>query len=166
MAQQVTQEQAGWALVRIWLTAMEKTARDFHGMRPKKFCMRSYEHATEDYLRLMDDEFGITIKKAKSIREAIQNYIEFSVRAGLLKDASQVEITEINPNSVEIKVMVCPYMKSCKDLMDEDVGVKDLTCARIGCFRAAVLILANIDCTYETISVDLVNGCQGIVERI
>jgi hypothetical protein len=166
MAQQLNSEQAGWVLVRIWLTAFEKTARDYHGPRPKKFCMRAYEHATEEYLNVLQEDHGIVAKKAKSIREAVENYIDVGVKGGLFKDPSQFEIVETNPNSIEIKVLSCRYLKTCKDLLDGGLGLKDLTCARVGCFRAAAMLLANIDCTYQVLSVDLVHGCHGIVERI
>jgi hypothetical protein len=166
MAQQLSPEQAGWVLVRIWLTAYEKTARDFHGARPRKFCQRAYEHATEEYLRVLQDDYGIFAKKAGSIREAIKNYIEVAIKGGLFKDESQVELVETNPNSIESKVLSCPYLKSCKDLLDKGLSIKDLTCARMGCFRAAALLLAGIDCSYDLLSLDPVHGCQGIIERV
>ena len=67
----LTSEQSGWALTRVWLTAFEQAARDFHGTRPKNFCQRAYEYATEDWLNVLQNEYGITVKKAKSIKEAV-----------------------------------------------------------------------------------------------
>ncbi len=48
-------EQAGWALVHVWLKSLEETARDFHGHTPKAFCQRAYEHAAAHWLKILGE---------------------------------------------------------------------------------------------------------------
>ena len=157
-------EDAGWALTRVWLDALEETARDFYG-RPKRFCVRAYEHATENWLRILSNEYGIHHEEASTIKEAVESYIKTGVKGGLFDDASQFVLKEINPNRLEIKVFSCPYKETCYDLLEQGYSIKDLTCARLGCFRAAVLLLSGIDCNYEVIGVHLEEGCEGFIER-
>lgn len=159
-------EDVGWTIARAWLTALEQAARDFHGPRPWSFCNRAYDYATEDWLRVLEDEHGMTAKQADSMKEAVENYIDLGVKAGLFKDASQFELQAVNPNRLEVKVAVCPYVESCRDLLSRGFSLRDLTCPRIGCFRAAVKILANIECAHEVTSLRLGEGCEGIIERI
>ena len=161
----IDKEKAGWILALSWLTALEETARDFHGTRPRAFCERAYEHAVENYLRRLEDEFGFTTKKTSSIKSALDNYIQIGVRGNLFKDVSQFELKEVNPNRVEIVVHVCPYLQSCKELINQGCSLKDLTCARIGAFRGAVKYLANIDCNYEVTALGIDDICRGVIER-
>jgi len=60
----------------------------------------------------------------------------------------------------------CVYLKSCQNLIDIVFNVLDLSCARIGCFRAAVKVLANIDCDYVVKSFNINGDCQGTIERV
>ena len=161
----LNKELSGWILARVWLNSLEETARDFHGTYPKPFCSRAYEHATGAWLRILQDEYGFFVKKSHGMREAIENYIDIGVRAGLFQDPSNFKIKEINPNKVEISILVCPYGWSCKDSISRGFSHRDLTCARIGCFAAAVKILADIPCTYEVTSVEGEEGCSGFIER-
>ncbi|MBD3374550.1 hypothetical protein GF406_05875 [candidate division KSB1 bacterium] len=161
---ELNRDESGWLVANSWLSALEETARDFHGNRPKAFCERAYEHATESFLRDLETEYGIYPQKTDSIRGAIEEYIRLGVIAGLFEDASQFELFEVNPNRVEIRATQCPYERVCKDLSREGVSLQDLTCARLGCFRAAVKLLAGIDCTYEISELEN-HGCQGYIER-
>ncbi len=161
----LNKEMSGWILARVWLSALEETARDFHGTYPKPFCARAYEHATSAWVRILQSEYGLQIKKCSGIREAVENYIDLGVQAGLFNDPSNFSCKEINPNKVEISVLVCPYGSSCRDSIEQGFSHRDLTCARIGCFAAAVKILADIPCTYEVVSVEGEGGCRGFVER-
>jgi len=161
----LNKEISGWILARVWLNAMEETARDFHGTYPKPFCARAYEHATSGWLRILQNEYGFEVKKAHSIREAIERYIDIGVRGGLFQDPSNFKIGELNPNKVEIQILVCPYGESCSDALSQGFTHRDITCARIGCFAAAVKILADIPCTYEVVSVAGESGCHGFIER-
>ncbi len=161
----LNKESSGWLLARVWLNAMEETARDFHGTYPKPFCSRAYEHATSAWLRILQDEYGMEVKKTHSIVEAIEHYINLGVQGGLFQDPSSFQLKEINPNKVEITILVCPYKESCKYSIDEGFSHRDLSCARIGCFAAAVKILSDIPCTYDVSSVNRDNRCCGIIER-
>jgi hypothetical protein len=105
------------------------------------------------------------IKKAGSIREAVENYIQIGVAGNLFRDANFFELVEVNPFHLEITVHDCVYLKSCQALIEEGFSVRDLTCARIGCFRAAVKALANIDCEYQVTSFNVDSDCKGFIER-
>jgi hypothetical protein len=166
MVKKIDHKESGWTLARVWLDALEETARDFHGIRPRSFVSRAYEHATENWLRILEDEYGLRPKEAKTIKEAVESYIEIGVAAGLFEDPSQFEVTEVTPYRVDLSVLSCPYLQSCRDLLNRGFTLNNLTCARIGCFRAAVELLTDIECTYEVTSVNLTRGCQGIIERI
>jgi acetate kinase len=157
--------EAGWVIARCWLTAMEQTARDFHGRRPHAVTYRAYEHSTATWLRILESEYGIKPPPASTIREALESYIEVGVATGLFQDASQFEVREVTPNRVEITTTRCPYVHSCKDLLDGGFTLGGLTCARLGCFNAAVKLLAGIETTYEVLGVHLLEGCEGVVER-
>ena len=164
--EKINKGEAGWVIGLVWLSALEETARDFHGTRPKVFCERAYEHAVQHYLRLLGDEYGIQIDNAESIRSAVEKYIQIGVVGRLFQDASDFELIELNPYHLEITVHNCKYSKSCQALIDEGFTIRDLTCARIGCFRAAVKALANIDCDYQVRSFNIDGDCQGYIERL
>ena len=162
----IDKSEAGWVVSLSWLSALEEAARDFHGTRPKLFCERAYEHAVQHFLRQLGDEFGIQTDKADSIHSAVDQYIQLGVIGRLFQDASDFELVEVNPYRLEITVHNCRYLKSCQALIDEGFMVKDLTCARLGCFRAAVKSLAKIDCDYQLRSFDIEGDCQGYIERL
>jgi len=95
----------------------------------------------------------------------VENYIQIGVAGGLFQDANFFELTEVNPFHLGITVHDCVYLKSCQALIEEGFSVRDLTCARIGCFRAAVKALANIDCEYQVTSFNVDGDCKGYIER-
>jgi hypothetical protein len=154
----------GWIVARVWLDALEETARDFHGIRPRAFIERAYQHATETLIRILEEEYGVRPRKAASIKEAIQSYIELGVKAGLFEDVSLFKVEELDPYRVEVEVTQCPYGQSCRDLSAASMPLQHLTCARIGCFKAAAEILAGIECNYEITSASPGAGCKGIIE--
>jgi len=162
----IDREEAGWLVALSWLNALEETARDFHGTRPRIFSERAYEHSVQYYLHLLGDEYGMQIPKSGSIREAVENYVKIGIAGGLFRDASNFELVEVNPFHLEITVHDCTYLKSCQALFEEGFSVRDLTCARIGCFRAAVKSLASIDCDYQVISFNIEGDCKGYIERV
>jgi hypothetical protein len=162
----IDREEAGWLVALAWLSALEETARDFHGTRPRVFSERAYEHSVQYYLRLLGDEYGMQIAKSDSIRAAVENYIQIGIAGKLFRDAGHFEIIEVNPSHVEITVHDCVYLKSCQKLIDEGFAIRDLTCARIGCFRAAVKALASIDCDYQVRSFNIDGDCKGYIERV
>ena len=161
----MTREESGWVLARVWLNAVEESARDFFGKKPRMFTRRAYKHATETWLRILETDYGLKAKKAKTMKEAVENYIDIGVKGGLFKDNSQFELDEVIPTRLKVNVLSCQYYNSCRDLISEGVPVSSLTCARIGCFSSAVKLLANIACDYE---IDSVNeeGCVGVIEDI
>lgn len=161
----MNREEGGWMIARCWLAALEETARDFHGNHPKAFCERGYEHATASFFQILEEQFAMTVAKAETIKEAIENHIEAGVHVGLFRDASQFEITQINPHRVGIKALECPYRLSCEKLLESGFAIRDLTCARIGCFRASSEILASIPCKYEVTDFRADGCCEGFIEH-
>ncbi|OGD16529.1 MAG: hypothetical protein A2Y69_14395 [Candidatus Aminicenantes bacterium RBG_13_59_9] len=162
----IDREEAGWLVALAWLSALEETARDFHGTHPRVFCERAYEHSVQYYLRHLGDEHGLQINKSDSIRAGVENYIKIGLAGGLFRDASNFELVEVNPFHLEITVHDCVYLKSCQALIDEGFSICDLTCARIGCFRAAVNALAKIGCNYQVTSFNIEGECKGYIERV
>ena len=84
----LNREESGWVVALTWLSALEEAARDFHGTRPRGFCQRAYEHATLNYLRQLDSDYGIVANHVKSIKAAVEEYIRVGVMGGLFTDAS------------------------------------------------------------------------------
>ena len=158
-------EQSGWVLARVWLVSLEHAARDFFGKHPRVFSARAYDYATESFIKILDQDFGIKTQKASSIIEAVKNYIDTGVKGGLFQSSNQFLLEEVSPSRLHVKVTNCAYLSSCKDLINEGIPVSNLTCARIGCFRSAVRFLANIDCFYEVVAFDTEEGCQGVIGK-
>jgi hypothetical protein len=165
MDEMLNREESGWDLARCWLAALEETARDFHGTLPKAFCERGYEHATQRWFRLLEEKYGITVPKAKTVKEAVENHIEAGVRTGLFRDASQFELTQVNPQRLELKVFDCPYRPTCENLLESGFTIRDLTCARIGCFKASAEILTGTPCKYEVTGFRPDGCCEGYIEH-
>ena len=84
----------------------------------------------------------------------------------IFPDPSHFELNEVNPFHLDITVHDCKYLKSCQALIDQGFAVRDLTCARMGCFRAAVKAIANINCDYQVQSFNIDGDCQGYIERL
>jgi hypothetical protein len=162
----IDREEAGWLVALSWLSALEETARDFHGTRPKVFSERAYEHAVQYYFHLLGDQYGMQIKKSDSIRQAVEDYIRILLAGGVIREASDFELVEVNPFHVEVTVHDCVYLKSCQALIEQGFSIRDLTCARIGCFRAAVKALASIDCDYQVTSINIDGDCKGNIEKV
>jgi hypothetical protein len=161
----LTREEAGWALARVWLDALEDTARDFFGNRPRIFARRAYEHAAEGLIRILEKDYGIKAEPADSIKAAIDSYIDLGVHGGIFADKSDFGVVSYTPSRVEVTVYKCPYFDSCAHLINEGVPVSNITCPRIGCFAAAANILAKIDSIYEVHQVKLDGGCSGAVMK-
>jgi len=164
--QKIDKAEAGWEVALVWLSALEETARDFHGTRPRPFCKRAYEHSVQHFLHRMGEDYGLQVEKADSIRQALENYIQLGVAGRLFRDPSDFELVEINPFHLEITIHECKYLKSCQVLIDQGFAIRDLTCARIGCFCAAVKSLANIDCDYQVTTFNIESDCKGYIERV
>jgi hypothetical protein len=113
---------------------------------------------------VLENEHGILAPKADGIKRAIESYIALGLESGLFRDASQIRLVELSPSKVEVTVVQCPYLKSCQDLFRDTQNIRNLTCPRIGCFRAAAVFLANLDCKYEVTSINLAEArCTGNV---
>lgn len=162
----INQEEAGWLVALAWLSGLEETGRDFHGTRPKVFIERAYEHAVHCYLRLLGDLYGMQINKSDSLRSAVENYIQIGIAGSLFRNSNHIELRDVNPGHLEISVHNCIYLKVCQTLIEEGFSIRDLTCARIGCFRAAVKALADIECDYRVTSFDIDGECKGYIERV
>ena len=162
----INKEESGWIIALSWLSALEETARDFHGTRPHVFAKRAYEHSVQHFIHRLGNEYGIRVAKADSIRQAVNNYIQLGIDAGLFRDASDFDLEEITPFRLSITVHNCKYKKSCSSLIEQGFSIRDLTCARIGCFRAAVKVFANIDCDYKVQDFDIDGVCKGYIERV
>ncbi len=158
--------EAGWLVALSWLSALEETARDFHGTRPRVFIERAYEHAVQHYFHLLGDQYGMQIKKSDSILQAVEDYIRILLTGGVIREASDFELVEVNPFHVEVTVHDCVYLKSCQALIEQGFSIRDLTCARIGCFRAAAKALANVDCDYHVTSINIDGDCKGNIEKV
>jgi len=158
------QKDIGWQVTRVWLNAIEETARDFHGTRPKSFCMRAYEHATNNWIQILEGELEIHTPPAETVLKAVENYIVSGVEAGLFNDPNEFELEQLPSGGIKVTVKQCPYQNSCEDLLERGLSLQALTCARLGCFRAATAILATIDCNYEIQEVKLGEACIGVIE--
>ena len=163
--QPLDREEGGWDIARCWLAALEETARDFHGTQPRAFCERGYEHATARWFQLLQEQHGITVPRASNIKEAVENHIDVGVRAGLFRDASQFELSQVNPHRVELRIVECPYRPTCEQLLESGFKIRDLTCARIGCFRASAEILTEVSCKYEVTGFRNDGSCEGYIEH-
>lgn len=163
---ELTKEQSGWVLARVWIDALEESARDFFGKNPRVFIEKAYESGASAFLRILDSDYGIKAQRGSTLKECIENYIDVGIKGGLFEDKNQFEITEVVPTRLKIKVHKCPYYLSCKDLMDQGVSVSNLTCSRMGCFRGAGKILGNIESTYEVESISKEKGCVAYIENV
>lgn len=153
-------------LVRTWLPAFEKTAMDLQGIVPKEFCTRAYEHAAENFLRILANKYGILAEEAETIEDAVRSYIHVGIHAGLFENTGQFELKPLSEDELEIQVRGCPYQHGCGDLLDDGLPFSSLACPRIGCFRGAVLHLAGINCEFRVTKCNpMENFCQGILER-
>jgi len=157
-------ENTGWIVSRSWMLALEEVAADFHDAKTKRFLTQAYEHAVEAWIGIWANEYDMPIPRAKTIREAIENYIEFGVKVGLFRDASQFEISELGPNHVQIEIHTASFYHAKPTDAKKLLGV--MSRSRIGCFAAAVKMLAGITCDWEITEIDAEQGCKGYVERI
>ena len=62
---ELKREEGGWVVALSWLSALEETARDFHGTRPHTFCERAYEHAVRHFLSQMELDYGIACEAVR-----------------------------------------------------------------------------------------------------
>ena len=159
-------EQTLDVLLRTWLAAFEKAALDLQGIIPQEFCSKAYEHAAENFLRILANKYGIIAERAETIEGAVRNYIHVGIHAGLFDNISQFELKSTSEDGLEITVRECPYQSKCGDLLHDGLPLTSLTCARLGCFSGAVKLLAGLDCVFQVTKCNpLENFCQGALER-
>ena len=152
-------------LTRVWVTALEQSARDFFP-RPREFCVRAYEHVADNWMNIMTKDYGFHIKPAKNLKEGVEAYIDLGLRSGLFEDASQFILKDVSPNRLEIAVFKCNYLPCCEDLLKQGYKISDLSCSRLGCFSGAIRRLTDIECNYRVTDFAPTKCCQGYIERI
>jgi hypothetical protein len=160
------QPETGWLLSRVWLGALEETARDFHGNWPKIFCDRAYEHATANWIGLMEEEYDFRFERNESMMVVLRSYVDVGLKSGLFRDASDFRLKEVSPNRVEITIYRDIYAESYRHLKVEGQPIREMTNARLGCFRAAIKLLGNIHCDYEITAVHPDGVIEGFIERL
>jgi len=164
----VASEQSGWVAARSWLNALNEVALRYLGPKNwKMFCSIVDECASKHWLRILEKEFGIKAEQADSLKKAVENYIHVGILAGLFESESQFELREEGSERLLIRVFSCPYFmrEVCKDALEGDLKPEQINCPRIGCFRAAVVLLSGIPCYYEVQKVDPEKECIGTVVK-
>jgi len=63
--------------------------------------------------------------------------------AGLFESESQFELSEDGLGRLHIRVSSCPYEKSCEDVLQSGLKMEQINRPRIGCFRAAAVLLSG-----------------------
>ncbi len=158
--------ETGWILARVWLRALEETARDFHGNWPKIFMDRAYEHATAEWISTMENEYDFTFHRGGTMIEALRSYIDIGLKAGLFRDASDFRVREISPNRLEVTIYRDIYADTYRDLTIKGQVIREMTNARLGCFRAAIRLLSGMECDYEITSIHSDGVVEGFIERL
>jgi hypothetical protein len=158
--------ETGWILARVWLGALEETARDFHGNWPKMFLDRAYEHATANWIALMEHEYDFVFPRGAGMMDTLRGYVEIGLKAGVFRDASDFRLKEVSPNKVEVTVYRDIYSQTYRELRIPGQSVREMTNARLGAFRSAVKLLAGIDCDYEITAIHPDGVVEGFIERL
>jgi hypothetical protein len=158
--------ETGWILARVWLAALEETARDFHGNWPKIFLDRAYEHATANWIATLEQEYDFIFARGGTMVEALRNYVENGLKAGLFRDASDFRLKEVSPNKVEVTIYRDIYAETYRELRIPGQSVREMTNARLGAFRAAIKLLAGIECDYEITAIHPDGVVEGFIERL
>jgi len=164
----VANEQSGWIVARAWLNALNEAALKHLGPKNwKMFCSLVDECASKHWLRILEKEFGIKAEQADSLKKAVENYIQVGILAGLFNSESQFELREEGSDRLQIRVLSCPYFmrEVCKDALQGGLKPEQINCPRIGCFRAAAVLLSGIPCYYEVQKVDPGKECVGTVVK-
>jgi hypothetical protein len=158
--------ETGWILARVWLGALEETARDFHGNWPKIFLDRAYEHATANWIATLEQEYDFLFPRGGGMIEALRGYVDIGLKAGLFRDSSDFRLKEVSPNKVEITIYRDIYSETYRELRIPGQSVREMTNARLGAFRAAVKLLSGIDCDYEITAIHADGVVEGFIERL
>jgi len=168
MNAKIPSEKSGWVVARAWLNAVNEGALKYLGPKNwKMFCSMVDESASKHYLRILQKEFGIRADRADSLKKAVENYIKVGVLAGLFESESDFELREEGFERLQIRVLSCPYFmrEVCKDALEGGLKPEQMNCPRIGCFRAAVVLLSDIPCYYDVQKVDPGKECVGRIVK-
>lgn len=158
----IASEQSGWLVARAWLNALNEAAIKYLGNKNSKvFCSIVDECASKQWLDILEREFGIKAERADSLKKAVENYIKVGILAGLFQSENQFELSEDSSGRLQIRVFSCPYEKSCEDSLQGGLKPEQINCPRIGCFRAAAVLLSGNPCYYEVQKMDLGKECVG-----
>ncbi len=153
-------------LSETWLSAYDEMAIAFLGKNAKIFLQQAYIRAAENWIKVMDEKYSLKINRnCKTLKEAVESYINLGVDGGLFKDRSDFVLEEIDDKcTLKISVKKCPYVDACSFLLKErNFGEKNIACPRIGCFRGAVEFLLGKKCGYKIMKVSPNEGCEGVV---
>jgi len=77
------------------------------------------------------------------LKKAVENYIKVGILGDLFESESQFELSEDSSDRLQIRVSSCPYEKSCEDVLQSGLKMEQIDCPRIGCFRAAAVLLSG-----------------------
>jgi hypothetical protein len=167
----VSREEWGAIQVRLLFLAAELAAYEALGEGAKRFLEAFYRRATKSWLCIMERGYGIRPKRAKTALEALENYIDVGIAGWLFRSRADFELEDLG-DRIRVKVHRCPFVDHCLDMLENPplVGPSGfelkmakelLTCPRIGCFRAAVEELADMECRYELRNLDPPRLCEG-----
>jgi len=173
----VSREEWGTIQVRLLWLVLETVAWRLLGEKGLEFVKEFYEEAAKTWLSIMEKDYGVVTKKAKTLKEAVENYIEVGVAGWLFRSKTDFILEEEDKKRLKIKVFRCPWSAHCIDMLKHPPFVGPtpfeakspkqlLTCPRIGCFRGAVKLLANIKCDYRLITSDPPKICEGEITVI
>ena len=153
-------------LLETWLSAYDEMAIAFLGKNAKIFLQQAYIRAAENWIKVMDEKYSLKINRdCKTLKEAVNSYINLGVDGGLFKDSSDFVLEEIdNKCTLKISISKCPYVNACSFLLKErNFDEKNIACPRIGCFRGAAEFLLGKKCGYKITKVSPNEGCEGVV---
>ncbi|MEM2227175.1 MAG: hypothetical protein QXW19_04280 [Candidatus Bathyarchaeia archaeon] len=167
----VSREEWGAIQVRLLFLSAELAAYEVLGERAKEFLEAFYKRATKSWLCIMEREYGIRPKRAKTALEALENYIGVGIAGWLFRSRADFDLEDLG-DRIRVKVHRCPFVKHCLDMLENPplvgpsgfelkMGKELLTCPRIGCFRAAVEELTDLECRYELRNLDPPRICEG-----
>jgi hypothetical protein len=167
----VTREEWGAIQVRLLFLAVELAAYEVLGEGAKKFLEAFYKRATKSWLCIMEREYGIRPKRARTALEALENYIDVGIAGWLFRSRADFDLEDLG-DRIRVKVYRCPFVNHCLDMLENPplvgpsgfelkAGKELLTCPRIGCFRAAVEELTDLDCRYELRELNPPRICEG-----
>jgi hypothetical protein len=166
----LSREEWGEVQVRVLWLVLETVAYRLLGEDGMEFLKEYYFEAAKTWLNIMEKDYGIRAKKASTAKEAVKNYIDVGIAGWLFRGVSDFDLKEEHAKTLRIKVYRCPWTAHCIDMLENPLlfgqrqrksGKDLLTCPRIGCFSAAVRLLAGKDCNYRLTIANPPKICEG-----